>query len=63
MSALPLTLLTGAPLDSFPGLLLYVPGALFELILPILLLVRGFQNTAERRRGAGASAGTADLFV
>lgn len=45
LTALPLQLLTTASLDTFPGLLLYVPGALFEFILPVLLLARGFRAT------------------
>lgn len=54
LSALPLQLLTTASLDSFPGLLLYVPGGLFEFILPLLLLTRGFRTTADDRRVADA---------
>ena len=53
LSALPVQLLTSASLDGFPGLLLYVPGALFELTLPLLLLARGFRATAPGRRGDG----------
>ena len=52
LSALPLQLLTTASLDTFPGLLLYVPGALFELLLPLLLLVRGFREPNSGRRRA-----------
>lgn len=43
--AIPVTLLDVATLDSGPGMLLYVPGGLFELLLPILLLARGFRRT------------------
>lgn len=51
LCALPLQLLTTTSLDSVPGLLLYVPGALFELLLPLLLLARGFREpNSERRR-------------
>ena len=54
LSALPLQLLTSASLDSLPGLLLYVPGALFELLLPLLLLARGFREPSRpQRRTAG----------
>ena len=41
--AAPMDFLEVASLDSPPGMLLYVPGALFELILPILLIVKGFR--------------------
>lgn len=51
LSALPVQLLTTASLDSFPGLLLYVPGAAFELVLPLLLLARGFRVTSDRPIG------------
>ncbi len=44
--AIPSTLLDIATLDSGPGMLLYLPGALFELILPILLIARGFRRTS-----------------
>lgn len=54
LSALPLHVVAGVSLDSFPGLLLYVPGALFELALPLLLLARGFRVAAPDPRGAGA---------
>lgn len=50
LCALPLRLLTSASLDSLPGLLLYVPGALFELLLPLLLLARGFREPNSGRR-------------
>ncbi len=46
--AIPSTLLDIATLDSGPGMLLYVPGALFELLLPILLIARGFRRTTEQ---------------
>lgn len=46
LAALPLQLLTNTSLDTFPGLLLYVPGGLFELLLPVLLLARGFRSVA-----------------
>ncbi|MCZ2857473.1 DUF4386 domain-containing protein [Blastococcus sp. VKM Ac-2987] len=42
--AIPGTLLDVATLDSGPGMLLYVPGGLFELILPVLLIARGFRR-------------------
>ncbi len=51
LSALPVQLFTTASLDSFPGLLLYVPGAAFELVLPLLLLARGFRVTGDRPIG------------
>lgn len=54
LSALPLQLLTSVSLDTVPGLLLYVPGALFELALPLLLLARGFRPTVRGHRRAGA---------
>lgn len=44
--AIPSTLLNLATLDAGPGMLLYVPGGLFELILPVLLIARGFRRTA-----------------
>lgn len=46
LAALPLQLLTSTSLDTFPGLLLYVPGGLFEFALPVLLLARGFRGPA-----------------
>jgi hypothetical protein len=45
--AAPIDLLGIASLDSPAGMLLYVPGALFELVLPILLIVRGFRLVSE----------------
>lgn len=45
LAALPIELLNVASLDSFPGMLLYVPGGLFELFLPIVLIARGFRRT------------------
>lgn len=46
LSALPVELLDLASLETFPGVLLYVPGGLFELALPILLIARGFRHPA-----------------
>ncbi len=43
--AIPSTLLDIASLDSGPGVVLYVPGALFEFLLPVLLIARGFRLT------------------
>ena len=43
--AIPSTLLDIASLDSGPGVILYVPGALFEFLLPVLLIARGFRRT------------------
>lgn len=43
--AIPLTLLDIATLDAGAGMLLYVPGGLFELLLPVLLIARGFRRT------------------
>lgn len=43
--ALPSELLNIASLESGAGMLFYVPGGLFELLLPILLLARGFRRT------------------
>lgn len=43
LASLPIELLNIASLDSFPGMLLYVPGGLFELFLPIVLIARGFR--------------------
>jgi Domain of unknown function (DUF4386) len=45
LAALPVELLNLASLDTFPGMLLYVPGGLFELVLPVLLIARGFRRT------------------
>ncbi|MBW3606035.1 MAG: DUF4386 family protein, partial [Actinobacteria bacterium] len=45
VAAIPTTLLNIATLDSGVGMLLYVPGGLFELLLPILLIARGFRRT------------------
>jgi len=45
MAAIPLTLMNIATLDSGAGALLYVPGGLFEVLLPILLIARGFRRT------------------
>lgn len=49
LAALPLQLLTSTSLATFPGLLLYVPGGLFEFLLPVLLLARGFRSGAGDR--------------
>lgn len=63
LAALPLQLLTPIALDTFPGLLLYVPGGMFELVLPVLLLARGLRrqdpdqpDDRERRRTLGDPA-------
>lgn len=54
LTALPLEVLTAASLDAFPGMLLYVPGGLFELFLPIVLIARGFRRAdAPAVRAAG----------
>ena len=42
--AIPATLMDIATLDSGMGMALYVPGGLFELFLPILLIARGFRR-------------------
>lgn len=47
----PAELLDVVSLDSPAGMLLYLPGAAFELILPVLLITRGF-------RPVGADLGT-----
>lgn len=44
LAALPVETLDIASLDTFPGMLLYVPGGLFELFLPIVLIARGFRR-------------------
>lgn len=44
LAVLPIELTGIASLDTMPGALLYVPGGLFELFLPILLIVRGFRR-------------------
>jgi phosphotransferase system glucose/maltose/N-acetylglucosamine-specific IIC component len=44
LAALPIELFTTASLESLPGMLLYVPGGLFEFVLPILLITRGFRQ-------------------
>lgn len=44
LAALPVELLDLASLTAFPGMLLYVPGGLFEFLLPILLITRGFRR-------------------
>lgn len=43
--AVPSDLMKIATLDSELGILFYVPGGLFELLLPILLIARGFRRT------------------
>lgn len=43
--AIPSDLLNVATLDSGLGMLFYVPGGMFELLLPILLIARGFRRT------------------
>ncbi len=44
LTVLPTELLNITSLDSLPGMLLYVPGGLFELFLPLLLIARGFRQ-------------------
>lgn len=44
LAVLPIELTGIASLDTMPGALLYVPGGLFELFLPILLIARGFRR-------------------
>ncbi|SEK85223.1 DUF4386 domain-containing protein [Rhodococcus maanshanensis] len=51
--AIPAGLLDIATLDSGPGMLMYVPGGLFELILPILLIAKGFRPFSVRVAGPG----------
>ncbi|WP_027501755.1 DUF4386 domain-containing protein [Rhodococcus sp. UNC363MFTsu5.1] len=51
--AIPAGLLDIATLDSDPGMLMYVPGGLFELILPILLIAKGFRPFSVRVAGPG----------
>lgn len=46
LAVLPVELFGIASLGTFPGMLLYVPGGLFELLLPILLIARGFRRRA-----------------
>lgn len=60
--AVPSDLLSIVTLDSDLGVLFYVPGGLFEIILPILLIARGFRRieapaapTASALSGAGVS--------
>lgn len=43
--AIPSSLVNVTTLDSDLGMLFYVPGGIFELILPILLIARGFRRT------------------
>jgi hypothetical protein len=47
----PLDVFGIASLDSPVGMLLYVPGAVFELVLPILLIVRGFRLVGDEPGG------------
>lgn len=54
LAAIPSTLLDVATLDSGPGMLLYVPGGVFEFILPILLIARGFRRVPEDARALPA---------
>jgi hypothetical protein len=51
--AIPAGLLDIATLDSSPGMLMYVPGGLFELILPILLIAKGFRTPPTLVAGPG----------
>jgi hypothetical protein len=39
---IPVTLISSAQLDAGPGMVFIVPGGLFELILPLLLIAKGF---------------------
>jgi Domain of unknown function (DUF4386) len=41
-AGIPVTLLGSAQFDAGPGMLFVVPGGLFELLLPVLLIARGF---------------------
>jgi hypothetical protein len=45
---IPVTLMDLAELDAGWGLVFVAPGGLFELILPLLLLARGFSSDGER---------------
>jgi len=47
----PLDVFGIASLDSPVGMLLYVPGAVFELVLPILLIMRGFRLVGDEPGG------------
>lgn len=47
LAVLPIEVTGLASLDSMPGALLYVPGGLFELFLPILLIARGFRRVQQ----------------
>lgn len=42
--AIPATLMSIATLDAGVGMALYVPGGLFELLLPVILIARGFRR-------------------
>lgn len=55
--AAPIDYLGIASLDSPVGMLLYFPGALFELILPILLIVRGFRLVGDDPDGLARPSG------
>ncbi len=48
LAAWPVELLNLASLETFPGMLLYVPGGLFELILPVVLIARGLRSPGIR---------------
>lgn len=56
--AVPIELLGIAILDSPAGLLLYLPGAAFELFLPVLLITRGFRRVDGRDIGRLPSTGS-----
>ncbi|MGW6377190.1 DUF4386 domain-containing protein [Rhodococcus sp. NPDC055112] len=56
--AIPAGLLDIAALDSGPGVLMYVPGGLFELILPILLITKGFHTPSTRVAGSDREPAT-----
>lgn len=51
--AAPIDFFGVASLDSPAGMLLYIPGALFELILPIMLIARGFRLGVDDSSGTG----------
>jgi Domain of unknown function (DUF4386) len=50
---IPVTLISSARLDAGPGMVFVVPGGLFELLLPLLLIARGF--SLEKEGPAGKS--------
>lgn len=56
--AVPSDLLNFVPLDSGLGTLFYLPGGLFEIVLPILLITRGFRRVETPVAPAGYLAGT-----